>query len=491
VRLAGLPGGDINIINLYASTESPTRIELWEELIRVLPRDCRSVLVGDFNFVENRVDKSSICGKLIPPGEKLVFTQLTSLLGVADNYQLNGALQFTWDNKRQDGSRVMARLDRIYAFQGTAPGAEPVEEYLIKGDSVHSDHLAVWCKLTLLPEPKRLSAYKMSTLYLKDKEVRRQVENIWRANPNLQYFGRLRKCIKFYKEYCIQKARDRRCTETDLRQRLAAALLALQGDPTNSKAQSQVSELADSLQGLERISVEGQKVRSRIKWMRVGDSGSKEFFKAHKQHTGASRIISLDDEGGAGHSAQAELEIICREYYSKLYKGAPASREQEGAREQALASIGDRLSAEMKTRLQAPIGLSEVEEALKGMASGKSPGLDGVVIEFYKVFWELIGEEFHRMVLRAINLGRLPPGVTNGLISLLHKGGVRGQLTNWRPITLLNVGYKLFAKVLQLRLQPVLMEIISPDQSAFLPLRFILDNVLLTHETLEWAEYSN
>jgi hypothetical protein len=35
------------------------------------------------------------------------------------------------------------------------------------------------------------------------------------------------------------------------------------------------------------------------------------------------------------------------------------------------------------------------------------------------------------------------------------------------------------------------MEIISPDQSAFLPLRLILDNILLTHETLEWAEHTN
>jgi endonuclease/exonuclease/phosphatase family metal-dependent hydrolase len=52
--LAGLPSGDVNIINLYVSTEAVARLELWEELIRVLPRDCRSILVGDFNFVEHR-----------------------------------------------------------------------------------------------------------------------------------------------------------------------------------------------------------------------------------------------------------------------------------------------------------------------------------------------------------------------------------------------------------------------------------------------------
>ena len=35
------------------------------------------------------------------------------------------------------------------------------------------------------------------------------------------------------------------------------------------------------------------------------------------------------------------------------------------------------------------------------------------------------------------------------------------------------------------------MEIISPEQSAFLPMRFILDNLVLTQETMAWAKQSN
>ncbi len=32
------------------------------------------------------------------------------------------------------------------------------------------------------------------------------------------------------------------------------------------------------------------------------------------------------------------------------------------------------------------------------------------------------------------------------------------------------------------------MKIIDNDQIAFLPLRYILDNVLLTHQTIDWAK---
>jgi hypothetical protein len=44
----------------------------------------------------------------------------------------------------------------------------------------------------------------------------------------------------------------------------------------------------------------------------------------------------------------------------------------------------------------------------------------------------------------------------------------------------LNLNYKIYTKALQLRLQPVLMEVISSEQSAFLLLLLILDNIMLT-----------
>ena len=80
--------------------------------------------------------------------------------------------------------------------------------------------------------------------------------------------------------------------------------------------------------------------------------------------------------------------------------------------------------------------------------------------------------------------------MTKGLISLIPKERNAKDLNHWRPITLLTTAYKIFAKSLQLRLKYVLRDIISPDQTVFLPLRFILDNIVLTQETLHWAKTS-
>jgi hypothetical protein len=88
-------------------------------------------------------------------------------------------------------------------------------------------------------------------------------------------------------------------------------------------------------------------------------------------------------------------------------------------------------------------------------------------------------------VMEASRVGRFPRLVTQGLIILIFKGGEKEDLNNWRPITLLNVAYKNFAKALQHCLQHMLMEIIDLEESAFMLQCYILDNVLLLHKTLK------
>lgn len=80
--------------------------------------------------------------------------------------------------------------------------------------------------------------------------------------------------------------------------------------------------------------------------------------------------------------------------------------------------------------------------------------------------------------------------ITKGLINLIPKEGDLKYLKYWRPIILLAASYKMFAKTLQLRLQRIIRDVINPEQTTFLPLRFILDNIILTQETLHWSNIS-
>lgn len=148
IRLSSIPGGDISILNVYAPNSPSERRGLWDELATVLPQDCRWILAGDWNVVENPVDKSNVDGRILSGAEKISFHQLLAGLEVSDSFDNSNAIRYTWDNRRRDNKRVLARLDRFYTFNALA--GDPIkQDYFILGNCSHSDHLLVWCALKL------------------------------------------------------------------------------------------------------------------------------------------------------------------------------------------------------------------------------------------------------------------------------------------------------------------------------------------------------
>ena len=138
------------------------------KLLTSLPHICRWILLGDFNFVDRREDKSSAYGRLIPLVERLVLDALKSHLKVDEPARSLGSLRFSWDNFRLDGSRILAHLDRFYVFSPTAFANRKVTSYQIQGDAAWSNHFLMELTLCLEDGGPRLSRWHMSTQYLDD-----------------------------------------------------------------------------------------------------------------------------------------------------------------------------------------------------------------------------------------------------------------------------------------------------------------------------------
>jgi hypothetical protein len=94
----------------------------------------------------------------------------------------------------------------------------------------------------------------------------------------------------------------------------------------------------------------------------------------------------------------------------------------------------------------------------------------------------LVGHDITVAVLKAINDKSIPDGWNEIVVVLISKIDNPEEVSQFRPISLCNVVYKIISKMLALRLKKILLEIISPTQSAFVPGRLITDNVLVAYE---------
>lgn len=128
--------------------------------------------------------------------------------------------------------------------------------------------------------------------------------------------------------------------------------------------------------------------------------------------------------------------------------------------------------------------MEKIKNTVVKMAHNKSPGLDGIIAEFYQHYWDLIKcdlkEMFYDFHKGELDIKRLKYGI----ITLVPKSKDANQIQKYRPICLMNVSFKIFNKILMNRLNMVAGGIISPVQTAFVKGRYIMEGVMILHEPL-------
>ncbi|CAB3997114.1 Hypothetical predicted protein [Paramuricea clavata] len=134
--------------------------------------------------------------------------------------------------------------------------------------------------------------------------------------------------------------------------------------------------------------------------------------------------------------------------------------------------------------------LSEAEcrAALHGMSRGKTPGSDGFPMEFFVCFWDLLGPDLVRILNLAYQQGQLSISQRRGIIIVLYKKHDRLETKNYRPISLLNVDYKIATRAIAGRLLGVIGSIVGYDQTCGIPGHTISENLMLMRDLIEYAD---
>ena len=126
------------------------------------------------------------------------------------------------------------------------------------------------------------------------------------------------------------------------------------------------------------------------------------------------------------------------------------------------------------------------------MQNNKSPENDGLTKEFFATFWEDIKDVFLNVFRTAKLKNELSTSQRQAVIKLIEKKDKDKRfIKNWRPISLLNVDYKIISKALASRLKKIMPNLISSQQTAYVANRFIGESGRLIADITEITDILN
>ena len=248
------------------------------------------------------------------------------------------------------------------------------------------------------------------------------------------------------------------------------------------------------LKELREKRVQGIILRAKARWKVEGEKSSKYFCNLEKRHFIDKTIPKLVLNNG--HEIDNLQDIIQEQkrYYETLYTSSNTSITDEHTQtffDENNPYI-NKLSNEDKHELEQDIQELDCLKALENMKNGKSPGLDGFTVEFYKVFWIDLKCPLLRSFKYSFEIQSMSLTQRQGLITCLPKDGKSKHfLKNWRPISLLNVDYKLVSACVSNKIKTVLNSLISETQLGFVSGRYIGECSRLVNDLLCKTEEEN
>jgi len=480
-------------VNVYAPNNSANRKVFFREVNEFIDRYSenknRIILGGDFNCTFSELDRSS---RNIDQSS-ISLKNLIADLNVFDVWRIfhPNDREFTYINP--SGKQNNSRIDFLLCSN--------VLKSCCISSKIHQspspDHKAVSISIRSKFNERGKGYWKLNNSIIDESEYVNGIKTIYnevlaeyRDSISIHLlWDYLKLRIKqFSISYCIQRTTSYKNECSELEQELDVLDKKITSDETCNDATVQQRKIVKGrLDELYKKKSRGYHIRSRAKWLEEGDQCSKYFFGLEKSRQHSNCIMSLQDENGDTVFTDDEILQVANKFYSDLY-------DRKDVNESDINDYFDNIIPEnvlSQENLQICEGLFTTEEcfnAITKMKRNKSPGLDGISIEFYEKFWPLLGELLVDVFNDSFKKGILTDSQRLSVFALIFKKGNTEDISNYRPISLTNVDYRIMAFVLSNRLQCVIGDIVSHDQNAYIKQRYMGYNIRLVEDIIDYFD---
>ena len=310
----------------------------------------------------------------------------------------------------------------------------------------------------------------------------------------------------------LERRREQRAHRVALEQHVCAASAAHAAAvgsgapaPALAAAAAQVRQAASRLRAHSAAAADSDATKCDALWHDYGEQPTFWFHRLGRSQAPAQpmrevrdpashTVLSVDSLAGAQRGAAVVADYFDGDRPGGMFALRPTDAPSRALMLSALDKELSPTAAAVCEGDQGDGSLSEEElkAALATVPRGAAPGSDGFPYEFYVAFWSAgIGAALQAAVneafLSPVAHPQLSVAMRLGIIALLYKGGgaPRDDVASFRPITLLNADYKIVAKAVALRIGAALDSVVDHTQTAFVPGRWIGDNILFHLDLLD------
>lgn len=481
-----------NLISLYAPNNYLERSRFFKFVKNYISKFENLIIGGDYNTTLSSLDRSDSSRHV----QDEAYRELCDMISSCNIYDVwrsrnENSRIFSW-KRITNGVLQQSRLDYFLISRELSSSVQNV----YYNDTSFSDHNYVIMNFSLCNVEKGPGLWILNNTLLNDDNYIMKVKNIVTEAFNdplfeseiLIWWDNLKYKIKmFSKVYSKDKAKEKRSDFFHLQNKIQR-LCALQAEGVNIDI-IKLENLKMELSCFELEKCKGAVLRSKAIWATEGDKNTKFFLnlEKYKQENNAVKEL-INEHGDMVNDTDGILDMEYN-FYKKLYSCVDVDKK---CMNDFIDAVDITIDDGSKELCDAEITFDEIAGALKSMSKNKSPGSDGLTTEFYCKFYDILKDVLFKVYNSIFNEGMLTRSMRAGVLSLIYKKkGDRCVLKNYRPISLLQVDYKILARIMANRFKQVLPSIISENQTCCIIGRDISNTIANVRDVITLVENDN